>query len=167
VARAMLTNHSVIGGEGNGGVMLPDIHIGRDAPVAATLALQMLAIHGGTLSSLKASLPQWEIVKLKVPPNSQPLVEVACSFVFVLVIHQTPIEGIDADAVIAKIIEEWKAKGAKINTSDGVRIDSDDFWVHLRKSNTEPIVRVIGEASTVERATTVCEQFMKQIKGGV
>lgn len=63
----MLQAKSVIGGEGNGGVMLPDIHIGRDAPVAAALVLQELAHFGGKLSELKASLPQWEIVKLKVP----------------------------------------------------------------------------------------------------
>jgi len=62
----MLKYNAVIGGEGNGGVMLPDVHIGRDAPVAATLALQLLALSGGTLSQLKASLPQWEIVKMKV-----------------------------------------------------------------------------------------------------
>jgi phosphomannomutase len=66
VANGMLEHKSVIGGEGNGGVMLPDIHIGRDAPVAAALILQQLALSGGKMSELKASLPQWEIVKLKV-----------------------------------------------------------------------------------------------------
>lgn len=63
----MLETKAVIGGEGNGGVMLPDIHIGRDAPVAAALVLALLARHEGSLGSLKASLPQWEIVKMKVP----------------------------------------------------------------------------------------------------
>jgi phosphomannomutase len=62
----MLQTNAVIGGEGNGGVMLPDIHIGRDAPVAAALVISLLARHEGTLSSLKASLPQWFIVKMKV-----------------------------------------------------------------------------------------------------
>lgn len=62
----MLEHNAVIGGEGNGGVMLPDIHIGRDAPVAAALILQELSLSNRTMSQLKASLPQWEIVKLKV-----------------------------------------------------------------------------------------------------
>jgi phosphomannomutase len=65
---------------------------------------------------------------------------------------------------VAKIIDEWSAKGATIDTRDGVRIDTNDFWVQMRKSNTEPIVRVIGEAKDANRAKEVCEEFMGRIK---
>jgi len=146
VAKRMQEVKSVIGGEGNGGVMLPDIHIGRDAPVAAALTLQHLALFDGTISQLKATLPQYEIVKLKAP-----------------------IEGIDADAVVAHFKQQWQGRpDATLNDSDGLRIDINDAkgkrWVHLRKSNTEPIIRVIGEAATSALALEVCHQFMDEIK---
>jgi phosphomannomutase len=146
VAKRMQEVKSVIGGEGNGGVMLPDIHIGRDAPVAAALTLQHLALFDGTISQLKATLPQYEIVKLKAP-----------------------IEGIDADAVVAHFKRQWQGRPeATLNDSDGLRIDINDAkgkrWVHLRKSNTEPIIRVIGEAATSALALEVCRQFMDEIK---
>lgn len=146
VAQRMVEVKAVIGGEGNGGVMLPEIHIGRDAPVAAALTLQHLALFGGTISKLKATLPQYEIVKLKAP-----------------------IEGIDADAVVAHFKGKWQGReGATLNDSDGLRIDIDDAkgrrWVHLRKSNTEPIIRVIGEAVTKEQALEICHEFMEEIK---
>lgn len=146
VAKRMVEVKAVVGGEGNGGVMLPEIHIGRDAPVAAALTLQHLALFGGTISQLKATLPQYEIVKLKAP-----------------------IEGIDADAVVNHFKAQWQGhSGAVLNDSDGLRIDFDDAkgkrWVHLRKSNTEPIIRVIGEAATAALALEICHQFMDEIK---
>lgn len=146
VATRMVESKAVIGGEGNGGVMLPEIHIGRDAPVAAALTLQHLALFNGTISQLKATLPQYEIVKLKAP-----------------------IDGIDADAVVQHFKLQWTGReGVTLNDSDGLRIDFDDAqgkrWVHLRKSNTEPIIRVIGEATTSELALAVCHQFMDEIK---
>jgi len=146
VANRMVATKAVIGGEGNGGVMLPEIHIGRDAPVAAALTLQHLAIFAGTISQLKATLPQYEIVKLKVS-----------------------VEGIDAEAAVAHFKEQWQGKeGVSLNDSDGLRIDVEDdkgkWWVHLRKSNTEPIIRVIGEARTTALALQVCHQFMDEIK---
>lgn len=141
VANKMVEVKAVIGGEGNGGVMLPDVHIGRDAPVAASLVLMHLAIAGTTLSGLKASLPQWEIVKLK-----------------------TSTTGINLSGALQAIKETWRSKGASINESDGIRIDSSDFWVHLRASNTEPIVRVIGESSDSEKATLRCSDFMEQLQ---
>eukprot|EP00696_Hemimastix_kukwesjijk_P018581 gnl/Hemi2/7492_TR2571_c0_g1_i1.p1 gnl/Hemi2/7492_TR2571_c0_g1~~gnl/Hemi2/7492_TR2571_c0_g1_i1.p1 ORF type:complete len:482 (-),score=127.89 gnl/Hemi2/7492_TR2571_c0_g1_i1:74-1519(-) len=141
VAKKMLSKKAVIGGEGNGGVMLPDCHIGRDAPVAAVLTLQHLAQSGLSLSALKASLPQWEIVKLKAP-----------------------IAGIDPDAVVAHFKQAWSGRaGIQINAKDGLRIDAADWWVHLRKSNTEPIIRVIGEAKTANEAQQKCEEFMNEI----
>jgi len=146
VAKRMQEVKAVIGGEGNGGVMLPEIHIGRDAPVAAALTLQHLAVFDGTISQLKASLPQYEIVKLKAP-----------------------IEGIDADAAVARLKQQWESRPeAVLNDSDGLRIDIDDGkgkrWVHLRKSNTEPIIRVIGEAATTLMALEMCHQVMDGIQ---
>jgi len=153
VAKKMQEVKAVIGGEGNGGVMLPDVHIGRDALVAAVLTLQHLAIHSGDegarpISSLKAKLPQYEIVKLKAP-----------------------VEGIDADAAIHYLKRKWEGVEGVIsmNEEDGLRIDMKDEqggrqWVHLRKSNTEPIIRVIGEAATAQQATALCLEFMQQIK---
>lgn len=63
------------------------------------------------------------------------------------------------------LAEEWRKKGAEVSTIDGVHIQTNDFWVHLRKSNTEPVVRVIGEARTVEEATKICEEFMVLLVG--
>jgi phosphomannomutase len=71
---------------------------------------------------------------------------------------------LNADYAIDEITKEWSAKGARVNTQDGVRIDGDDFWVHMRKSNTEPIVRVIGEAHTAQKAKEICEEFMDKIQ---
>lgn len=70
----------------------------------------------------------------------------------------------DANFAIGEITKEWAAKGARVNTEDGVRIDGNDFWVHMRKSNTEPMVRVIGEASTAAKAKSICEEFMDKIQ---
>eukprot|EP01089_Gocevia_fonbrunei_P014300 TRINITY_DN388_c0_g1_i1.p1 TRINITY_DN388_c0_g1~~TRINITY_DN388_c0_g1_i1.p1 ORF type:complete len:461 (+),score=122.17 TRINITY_DN388_c0_g1_i1:51-1433(+) len=145
VAKKMQEVKSVIGGEGNGGVMLTEVHIGRDALVAAVLTLQHLALVGGTIGQLKASLPQYEIVKLKVG-----------------------VEGIDAEKALKVLGDEWEGK-AELNREDGLRIDfvgekqEENWWVHLRKSNTEPIIRVIGEASTADKATQICQGFMDKI----
>jgi len=139
VAKKMVEVGAIIGGEGNGGVMLPDIHIGRDAPVAAALILQALTNHGGTLSELKAQMPQFEIVKLTAP-----------------------VEGINPDAVVKHFHEVWKGK-AELNDSDGLRIDTPEWWVHLRKSNTEPIIRVIGEGGGYEKSLERCQQFLNEI----
>jgi len=142
VASRMVTLNAVIGGEGNGGVMLPDVHIGRDAPVAAALAIQLLAETGLTLSQLKASLPQYHILKMKVS-----------------------IEGLNADSVIHHYKEKWEAnpQGATLNHEDGLHISTAEWWVHLRKSNTEPIIRVIGESRTPEESLKVCQKFINEI----
>eukprot|EP01111_Echinosteliopsis_oligospora_P002882 TRINITY_DN1459_c0_g1_i3.p1 TRINITY_DN1459_c0_g1~~TRINITY_DN1459_c0_g1_i3.p1 ORF type:complete len:458 (-),score=158.74 TRINITY_DN1459_c0_g1_i3:31-1404(-) len=139
VAKKMEKEKAVIGGEGNGGVMLPDIHIGRDAPVAATLILQLLADFNGSISELKATLPQFEIAKLSVS-----------------------ITGINPDVVVAHIKKQWGGK-AVLNELDGLHISTPDWWVHLRKSNTEPIIRVIGEGGGYEASLARCNEFMKEI----
>jgi len=141
VANKMLEVNATIGGEGNGGVMLPAVHIGRDAPVALSLVISLLAGFNGTMSQLKGSLPQWFIVKRKAD-----------------------VVGIDVDEVVARITEEWSGKGAELSKIDGVHIQTPDWWVHIRKSNTEPIVRVIAEARTEKEATSIAQNFLDQLE---
>ena len=119
---------AVIGGEGNGGVIYPELHYGRDALVGVALFLTLLAKSGKKVSELKADYPQYAIAKTKV--------QLA--------------ENLDTDM----IFEAVKAKYAdeKITTIDGVKIDFPHSWVHLRKSNTEPILRIYSEAPTMEEA---------------
>ncbi len=139
VAEKMKEIDAFIGGEGNGGVILPELHTGRDAPVAVALTLQHLMEFGGTLRELFLSLPQYTIVKQKVN-----------------------IEGLNPDEVIENLAEKYKNE--KINLLDGLKIDFPESWVHLRKSNTEPIVRVIAEAHTEQEARELADKFMDEIK---
>jgi phosphomannomutase len=139
VARKMKEIGAVIGGEGSGGVILPDVHLGRDAIVGIGLILQLLAEAGTTLSGLKATLPQYSIAKGKMELGP-----------------------VSPDDALARV-RDAHARDGKINTDDGLKIDFDDYWVHLRKSNTEPIVRIIAEAPTMVRAASVVESFRKEI----
>jgi len=139
VAKRMKALGAVVGGEGSGGVILPDVHLGRDAIVGIALVLQLLAESGGTLSGLKARLPQYSIAKGKVE-----------------------LSGTSPDDLLRRIAEAH-ARDGRMNTDDGLKIDFPDHWVHLRKSNTEPIVRVIAEARTPERATEVVNAFRTEV----
>jgi len=139
VAARMRDIGAIIGGEGSGGVILPAVHLGRDAIVGIGLVLQHLAETGGTLSQLKASLPQYAIAKGKLE-----------------------LRGVAPDDVLAIMKSRHASKG-KVNTDDGIRIDYPEYWVHLRKSNTEPIIRIIAEAGTAEQARTVVDEFKKEI----
>lgn len=124
---------AVIGGEGNGGVIYPEAHYGRDALVGVALFLTLLAHSGKKVSELKAGYPPYEIAKNKV--------------------ELTP--DIDVDAILEKMKERYA--GEKITDIDGVKIDFADSWVHLRKSNTEPIIRIYAEAATMEKADALAE----------
>ena len=139
VAKRMKAVGAVIGGEGSGGVILPDVHLGRDAIVGIALVLQLLAESGGTLSALKSRLPQYSIAKGKVE-----------------------LAGTSPDDVLRHIADAHARDGG-INTDDGLKIDFADYWVHLRKSNTEPIVRVIAEARTSEHAAEVVSAFRSEV----
>ena len=139
VAKKMVNIGAIIGGEGSGGVIFPSIHPGRDAIVGIGLIMQLLAEVGGTVSELKASLPQYQIAKGKIELGS-----------------------ISPDSALKKI-QDSLDKNIPINTEDGLRIDYLDYWVHLRKSNTEPIVRVIAEARMMEKANAVVESFKQRI----
>jgi len=138
VADRMRDLKAVVGGEGNGGVILPDVHLGRDAPVAVALTLQHLAEFDGTVSDLKQSLPQFYILKDK-----------------------TPLGDVDPEAVIEHMNKKYSSE--RLNHLDGLRIDRDDCWIHLRKSNTEPIMRAIVEARTPEIAWTVLQEVKEEI----
>ncbi|MBK7258077.1 MAG: phosphoglucosamine mutase [Ignavibacteriae bacterium] len=140
VASAMKRLGAVVGGEGSGGVILPALHYGRDAIVGIGLILQALAESGGTLSQLKASLPQYCIAKGKME-----------------------LAGIAPEEVLETMKKRHATEGT-VNTDDGVKIDFPDAWVHFRKSNTEPIVRIIGESATMESALALVTRFQDEIR---
>ena len=139
VTTKMKETGAVIGGEGNGGVIYPEAHYGRDALVGVALFLTLLAKSGKKVSELKATYPAYEIVKDKV----------------------TLTPDINVDAVLEAVKDEYK--GEQITDIDGVKIDFADSWVHLRKSNTEPIIRVIAEASTSEAAQALTQKLIAVI----
>ena len=136
VVTEMKRTGAVIGGEGNGGVIYPALHYGRDALVGVALFLTLLAKSGKKVSELKKGYPQYSIAKNKI--------------------ELTP--GIDVDAILKAMKERYA--GEKVTDIDGVKIDFADCWVHLRKSNTEPIIRIYSEANTMEKA----EQLGNDIK---
>ena len=123
VVTKMKETNAVIGGEGNGGVIYPESHYGRDALVGIALFLSHLAHEGKKVSELRASYPNYYIAKNRIDLTPQT----------------------DVDAILAKVKDLYKAE--EINDIDGVKIDFPDKWVHLRKSNTEPIIRVYSEAA--------------------
>ena len=134
---------AVIGGEGNGGVIYPESHYGRDALVGIALFLTSLAKKGCRVSELRQTLPDYQMGKQRI--------------------DLTP--DTDVDAILAKVKELFaQDPTAQVNDIDGVKIDFPDCWVHLRKSNTEPIIRVYSEAATAERADAIGQRLMKVVK---
>lgn len=130
---------AVIGGEGNGGVIYPESHYGRDALVGIALFLSSLAQKGCKVSELRAQLPEYSIAKNRI--------------------DLTP--STDVDAILEKVKEMYKDE--QVNDIDGVKIDFPDKWVHLRKSNTEPIIRVYSEAATMEEADLLGKTLMQVV----
>ena len=135
VVTKMKETGAVIGGEGNGGVIYPALHYGRDALVGVALFLTLLAKSGKTVSELKAGYPQYAIAKNKI--------------------ELTP--SLDVDAILTAVKEKYNNE--TITDIDGVKIDFPDSWVHLRKSNTEPIIRIYSEAQTMEKANELAESI--------
>ncbi len=131
---------AVIGGEGNGGVIYPELHYGRDALVGVALFLSLMARSGKKVTELKAGYPAYAIAKTKVTLTPE----------------------IDVDGVLARIKEEYTGRG-EITDIDGVKIDFPDAWVHLRKSNTEPIIRIYAEAHTMEQAEALADSLRSYI----
>jgi phosphomannomutase len=138
VAEKMREIDAVIGGEGNGGVILPDVHLGRDAPVAIALTLQQLAQFDGTIAEFKQTLPQYYILKDKAP-----------------------IGNVDPNKVMEHFSKQFESE--QLNSIDGLRIDHNDYWIHLRESNTEPIMRIIVEARTPEKSWQILQQTKETI----
>ncbi len=145
VVEAMQAHGAVLGGEGNGGIILPALHYGRDALAGAALVLQFLAETGQSLSELGATYPDYHISKNKLP-------------------LETDDRALDADALLAGLAERYA--DAKISTVDGVKIDLDEGWVHLRTSNTEPILRIYTEARTRDEAEALAERFKQELLDG-
>ncbi|MCM1519826.1 MAG: phosphoglucosamine mutase [Lachnoclostridium sp.] len=135
VTTLMKQTGAVIGGEGNGGVIYPAAHYGRDALVGVALFLTLLAKSGKKVSELKAGYPAYQIAKNKI--------------------QLTP--DLDVDAVLAAVKDKFKNE--KITDIDGVKIDFPNSWVHLRKSNTEPIIRIYSEAATMEEADALADKI--------
>lgn len=134
VVAQMKRTGAVIGGEGNGGVIYPELHYGRDALVGVALFLTHYVRKGMSMTKLRASYPQYVISKNKIELS----------------------EGVDVDAILGALKEKYASE--RVTDIDGVKIDFADGWVHLRKSNTEPIIRIYSEAHTAERADELSEQ---------
>ena len=142
VTTKMKEVNAVIGGEGNGGVIYPESHYGRDALVGIALFLSSLAQKGCKVSELRATFPEYFIAKNRIDLTAS----------------------IDVDAILEKVKEQYgKQADVKVTDIDGVKLDFPDKWVHLRKSNTEPIIRVYSEASTMEEADALGKKLMQVV----
>ena len=141
VVEKMKEVKAVIGGEGNGGIIYPELHYGRDALVGIALFLSHLAKSKMTISILKATYPHYYISKKKIDLDN----------------------AVDIDYLFDEIKKKYKKQ--PVNTIDGVRIDFDKEWVHLRRSNTEPIVRIYAESNSETTADHIANQIMSDLKG--
>ncbi|PID30022.1 MAG: phosphoglucosamine mutase [Candidatus Cloacimonadota bacterium] len=142
VSKKMLKNGCIIGGEGNGGVILPEIHPGRDAVVGVALILQYLLEKESFITDVFNELPQYSISKNKLQ-----------------------LENLDYDKIIGSLVEGVEPD--KISRLDGVRIDKEDHWIQIRKSNTEPIARIFVEAETKEKAEKIYEEYISKINTSI
>jgi phosphomannomutase len=140
VVEKMKAVNAVIGGEGNGGIIYPDLHYGRDSLVGIALFLTHLAKKNKSMTALRASYPNYEMAKKKI--DLQP--------------------GIDVDGILVKMAENYKNE--EVDTVDGVKIYIGKEWVHLRKSNTEPIIRVYTESKDVHAASDLADKIISEIK---
>ena len=139
VVNEMKATQAIIGGEGNGGIIYPELHYGRDALVGIALFLSLVAERKKRVSVLKASYPAFYMSKNKI----------------------TLKKGMDVDAILVKVKERFEKEAP--STVDGVKIDFEDSWVHLRKSNTEPIIRIYTEAKSQDEAVELAAKFTEVI----
>ena len=139
VVNKMKTVHAVIGGEGNGGIIVPDLHYGRDALIGIALFLTHLANSGRSIKQLRNTYPDYFISKNKIALQN----------------------GLDVKDVFKKIKEKYKNQ--PINTEDGLKIEFDNDWVHLRTSNTEPIIRIYAESNFETTADNIARRLMQDI----
>ena len=135
----MKAGKAIIGGEGNGGIIYPESHYGRDALVGTALFLMLMAERGGTVADLRASYPSYFMGKKKI--------------------ELTP--GLDVDSLLDAIFTKYI--GQEISRVDGVKIDFPEEWVHMRKSNTEPIIRIYTEAKSQKGADALADRFIVEL----
>ena len=140
VVDMMKSTKAIIGGEGNGGIILPELHYGRDALVGIAIFLTHLAKYGKSASMLRKSYPNYYISKNKIELTPE----------------------IDVNYILKEITKKYKKQ--PINTLDGVKIEFDKEWVHLRKSNTEPIIRIYSESQSISTANSLSEKIISDIK---
>lgn len=140
VVEKMKETDAIIGGEGNGGVIYPTLHAGRDALVGVALFLTFLAKEKVTVSELRARYPHYEIIKKKLPLSPK----------------------VDVDEVLNRVAKAFEQH--EVNTIDGVKIIFENEWVHLRKSNTEPIIRVYAESKSREAAEKLAQQIIEKVE---
>jgi phosphomannomutase len=140
VVELMKKNNAIIGGEGNGGIIYPELHYGRDSLVGVALFLTHLANKKMKVSALRASYPEYYMSKNKIELTPQ----------------------IDVDAILVAMTDKYKNED--ITTIDGVKIDFAAEWVHLRKSNTEPIIRIYTEAPSQQAADVLALRIIDEIK---
>ena len=140
VVTEMKNSKAVIGGEGNGGVIYPDSHYGRDALVGVVLFLSLLVERKLSVSQLRATYPKYFMSKNKI----------------------NLLQGMDVDGILKKLEQNYSNE--RVTTIDGLKIDFEKAWIHLRKSNTEPIIRIYTEAKTQKEAAALAERFDKEIK---
>jgi phosphomannomutase len=143
VVAKMKAVNAVIGGEGNGGIIVPDFHYGRDALIGIALFLTHMALTGKTARQLRHSYPNYFISKNKIELTDQ---------------SSLPM-------VFSKLQEKYKAH--PINTIDGLRIEFDNDWVHLRASNTEPIIRIIAESNFETTANNIANKLIRDIQESI
>jgi phosphomannomutase len=141
----MKENNAIIGGEGNGGIIYPESHYGRDSLVGTALFLMLMAERGGTVKELRDSYPAYFMSKKKIQLTPE----------------------LDVDEILRSM--EKKYSDEDISTIDGVKIDFPENWVHLRKSNTEPIIRIYTEAKSQAGADQLADKIIQEIKeiGGI
>jgi phosphomannomutase len=140
VVEKMKACNAIIGGEGNGGIIYPELHYGRDALIGVALFLTQLAERKISAKTLRDSFPNYFISKNKMELTPE----------------------IDVDAILSTL--EQKYKDEQITTIDGLKIDFEDGWVHLRRSNTEPIIRIYAESDTEEKANAFAHKMIQEIK---
>jgi phosphomannomutase len=140
VVHKMKTINAVIGGEGNGGIIVPDLHYGRDALIGIALFASALAQHKNGMKSFRAKYPDYFISKNKIELQN----------------------GIDVREIFEKIKKKYK--NHPVNTEDGLKIEFDNDWVHLRTSNTEPIIRIYAESNFETTANNIAHRLMQDIR---
>src|SRR5690606_9241992 len=140
VVELMKETNAIIGGEGNGGIIYPELHYGRDSLVGVALFLTYLAEKKMKVSEIRKSFPAYFMSKNKIELTPE----------------------LDVDEILSQVGEKYK--GEEISTIDGVKIDFENHWIHLRKSNTEPIIRIYTEAQSQEKADAAAEGMISEIK---